>query len=161
MNLELEPVYDGTDNVPYPYQTEGMFTRTSARIWGTNSDGPDDLIIRDCNPNGDLELLIGSGVDTHTTKKFVIPFNERKNFLRIIADVNPPADPVSLPDEFGEVIYYVITEEYSFDKCVRVGDNFISDDGYTVEPEDILEFVDKNDDTFVRSADKFYAIPDQ
>ena len=161
MNLELEPVYDGTDNVPYPYQTEGMFTRTSARIWGTNSDGPDDLIIRDCNPNGDLELHIGSGVDTYTTKKFVIPFHERKNFLRIIADVAPPSAPVSLPDEFGEVIYYVITEEYSFDKCVRVGDNFISDDGYTVDPEDILEFMDKDENVFERSRDKFYMLTDQ
>ena len=161
MNLELEPVYDGTDNVPYPYQTEGMFTRTSARIWGTNSDGPDDLIIRDCNLNGDLELLVGSGVDPDTTKKFVIPFHERKNFLRIIADVAPPSDPVPLPDEFGEVIYYVITEEYSFDKCVRVGDNFISDDGYTVDPEDILEFMDKNENVFERSRDKFYMLTDQ
>ena len=161
MNLELEPVYDGTDNVPYPYQTEGMFIRTSDRIWSTTPDDPDRLIIRDCNPNGDLELHIGSGVDTHTTKKFVIPFEERKNLLRIIADVAPPSDPVPLPDEFGEVIYYVITEEYSFDKCVRVGDNFISDDGYTVDPEDILEFMDKNENVFERSRDKFYVIPDQ
>ena len=161
MNLELEPVYGDTDNVPYPYQRVGMFKRTSSRIWSTNADGPDNLIIRDCNPNGDLELHIGSGVNRDTTKVFVIPFDERKNFLRIVADVAPPSDPVSLPDEFGEVIYYVITEEYSFDKCVRVGDNFISDDGYTVKPEDILEFMDKNENVFERSRDKFYVIPDQ
>ena len=161
MNLELEPVYDGTDSLPYPYQEEGIFTRTSFRVWSTATDDPNRLIIRDCNPNGDLELLIGSGVDTHTTKKFVIPFNERKNFLRIVADVAPPSDPVSLPDEFGEVIYYVITEEYSFDKCVRVGDNFISDDGYTVKPEDILEFMDKDENVFDRSGDKFYALTDE
>ena len=161
MNLELEPVYGDTDNVPYPYQRVGMFKRTSSRIWSTTPDDPDRLIIRDCNPNGDLELHIGWGVNPETTKVFVIPFDERKNFLRIVADVAPPSDPVSLPDKFGEVIYYVITEEYSFDKCVRVGDNFISDDGYTVDPEDILEFMDKNENVFERSRDKFYVIPDQ
>lgn len=161
MNLELEPVYDGTYNFPYPYQTEGMFIRTSDRIWSTTPDDPDRLIIRDCNPNGDLELLIGSGVDTHTTKKFVIPFEERKNLLRIIADVSPQSDPATLPYEFGDIIYRVFTEEYLFSKCVRAGDNFISDDGYTVDPEDILEFMDKDGNTFERSRDKFYRVIDQ
>ena len=156
MNLELEPVYDGTDNVPYPYQTEGMFTRTSARIWMSSPNDPSCLIIRDCYHNGDLELAIVSGVNVTTTNKFIIPSAERKNFLRIIADDRKPPTPVSLPDKFGDAIYCVITEEYSFDMCVRVGDNFISDDGYTVKPEDILEFMDKDGNVFERSGDKFY-----
>ena len=45
--------------------------------------------------------------------------------------------------------------------CVRVGDNFISDDGYTVKPEDILEFMDKDGNVFERSGDKFYVPTDQ
>jgi len=156
MNIELETVYDGTDIAPYPYQKVGMFARTSARIWSTTPDDPDRLIIRDCNLNGDLELHIGSGVHTDTTKKFVIPFEERKNFLRIIADVAEPSTPTSLPDGFGDIIYNVLTEEHQFDSCVRVMDNFISDDGFTIPEEDILEFRDRDGHTFERSGDKFY-----
>lgn len=155
MNIELEPVYD-TEGFPYPYQKVGMFTRTSDRIWGTTSDDRNSLVIRDCNPNGDLELhFVETGDLIRPNRVFIIPFEERKNFLRIIADVNPP-NPTLLPDNFGDMIYNVITEEYSFNRCVRVRDNFISDDGYTIPVEDILEFSDKDGNVFEKSKDAFY-----
>lgn len=155
MNIELEPVYD-TDGFPYPYQKVGMFTRTSDRIWGATSDDRNSLVIRDCNPNGDLELhFVETGDLIRPNRVFIIPFEERKNFLRIIADADSP-NLTPLPDTFGYMIYNVITEEHSFNSCVRVGDNFISDDGYTIPVEAILEFSDKDGNTFQQSSDKFY-----
>lgn len=134
-----------------------MFKRTSSRIWGTTSDALRRLVIRDCNSNGDLELHISEpSSSVYSSMMFVIPFKERKNFLRIIADVNPPSDPVPLPDEFGDMIYHVIIKGHVFDGCVRVGCVFISDDGCTIPDEDIMEFEDEDGNTFERQGNEFY-----